>query len=30
VYDCAEMLIDELVKVKAAPYVAWDGQAVTA
>ena len=30
VYDCADMLIDELVRVKAAPYVAWDGQAVTA
>ena len=30
VYDCAEMLIHELVKVKAAPFVAWDGQAVTA
>jgi hypothetical protein len=30
VHDCADMLMDELVKVKAAPCVTWDGQAVMA
>ena len=30
VYDCADMLIDELVSVKAVPYVAWDGRSVIA
>ena len=29
VFDSADMLIDELVKVKAAPCVAWNGQADT-
>ena len=30
VYDCADLLIDELVNVKAVPYVAWDGRSVSA